>query len=150
MEAIARKQRGSLPGSLIMENHLFTSKQEATQYTDGTYEDKKPASRKPESKIATPTKAADPNANLPIKALNKVGLSRLESIKSLTDASYAASKYIAGEPSSISSNYLVSLKMSANLGLVEIRIHIFKYLFQPKINFQIVTFESFDLKQNKT
>jgi hypothetical protein len=116
-EAMARKQRGSLPASLVTEYCLFPLKQEATQFMDGTYEDKKLASRKPESKIVTPTKAADPNANLPIisiKALNKVGLSRLESIKFPKDASYAASKYIAGEPSAISSSYLVSLKMSAS------------------------------------
>jgi hypothetical protein len=34
--------------------------------------------------------------------------------------------------------------------LVEIRIHILRYAFGPKPNFQLVTFELFDLKQNKT
>jgi hypothetical protein len=46
-----------MPGSLVTEYHLFPSKQETTQFMDGTNEDKKPASRKQESKIVTPTKA---------------------------------------------------------------------------------------------
>jgi hypothetical protein len=148
-EAMARKQRSGLPGSLVKEYRLFPSKQEATQFMDATFEDKKPASRKSEPKIVTPTKVGDPNANLPIKALNKIGLSRLESIKFPSNASYATSKFV-GESNAVSSSYLASLKLSANSGLVEIRIHIFKYLFEPKPEYQIVTFELFDLKQGKT
>jgi hypothetical protein len=150
-EAIARKERGSLPASLVMEYRLFPSERDATVFMNGTSEDQKPASRKPESRIVTPKKAPDPNANVAIKALNQVGLGRLESIKFPTKyASYAASQQILGEPSADSASYLASLKKSANLGIVEIRIHIFRFTFGPIPKYQVVTFELFDLKQKKT
>jgi hypothetical protein len=149
-EAMARKKRESLPASLVMEYRLFPSEQDAQEFIKGSSGDQKPASSKPESTIVTPTKAPDPNANVAIKALNKVGFGRLDSIKFPPDAAYAASKQILGEPSADSANYLASLKKSANLGLVEIRIHIFKFTFGPIPKFQVITFELFDIKQQKT
>jgi hypothetical protein len=149
-EAMARKNRGSLPPSLVTEYRLFPSKQDATEFMNGTSEDQKSASRKPESRIVTPTKVPESISNVALKALNHVGLGRLESIKIPNDAAYAASNLVLGEASGDSANYLASLKKTANLGLVEIRIHIFKYTFPPIPKYQIVTFELFDLKQKKT
>jgi hypothetical protein len=89
----------------------------------------------------------DPNANLPIKTLNKVAYSKLDSIKFLREASYAGSggtnerQYLASVKKSGNSKYLASLKMTAHLGLVQIQIYIFKYPFEPEPKYQIVTFE---------
>jgi hypothetical protein len=69
--------------------------------------------------IVTPTKAADclgdPNANLPIKVLNKIGLSRLESINFPTNAFEVAST----AATTVSSSYLANLNKVATLGQVE-------------------------------
>ncbi len=153
-EAMARKQRGGLPGSVVREYRLFPSKKEANEFMGGSDGDKKVASTKPESRIVTPTKAAaclgDPKANLPIKALNTIGLSRLESINFPMKGSVVASKYNdRGATTTVSSSYLANLKKVANSGQVEIHIHIFKYGFQPQPNYQVVTFELYDMKQCK-
>jgi hypothetical protein len=152
-EEMARKQRGCLPGSVVTEYRLFASKQEATEFMDATDGGKRPGATKQESTIVTPTKVADhlgdSNANLPIKALNKIGLSRLEAIDFSTFGSGVASKYIDRGPTTVSSSYLANLKKVANSGQVEIQIHIFKYGLQPQPNYQVVTFELYDLKQSK-
>ena len=149
-EAMARKQRSGLPGSLVKEYRLFPSKQEATQFMDATFEDKKPASRKSEPKIVTPTKVGDPNANLPIKALNKIGLSRLESINFPMKGSVVASKYNdLGPTTTVSSSHMVNLRKAANSCQVEIHFHIFKYVCQPQPNDQVVTFALYDMNHSK-
>jgi hypothetical protein len=150
-ELMARKQRGTLPGSLVDEYKVFATKEEATSFMEGSNEDKKP-----EARIVTPSKKTagygDRNANLAIKALNKIPVSRLDSIKFPREASLSnTGGTSAGQyRSSGDLNYLASMKKNAGFGFVEIQIHIFKYPFEPKPKYQIVTFELYDLRQKRT
>jgi hypothetical protein len=152
-ELMARKQRGALPGSVVVEYKVFATKEEATSFTDSP-------DKKKEAVIVTPSKVTvgygDPKTNLPIKALNKIPVSRLDSIKFPREASLpnadgtSEGRYLSSVQNSGDSNYLASMKKNAGLGFVEIQIHIFKYPFEPEPKYQIVTFELYDLKQQKT
>jgi hypothetical protein len=183
-EKMARKQRSALPDSVVAEYRMFATKDEATEFTDGTYyaEDKKRAA-KPALRIVTPSKGTtcfgnpdemftslnanqngyvfkapparlenpnfgNPNANLPLKALNKISGSKLDCIKFSENGSIGVTGNLA--LSSVDSAYLASVKSLSTEGLVEIQVHVFKFPFEPVPKYQVVTFELYDLKQQKT
>ena len=93
---------------------MFATKEEATSFMEGSNEDKKP-----EARIVTPSKKTagygDRNANLAIKALNKIPVSRLDSIKFPREASLSnTGGTSAGQyRSSGDLNYLASMKKNA-------------------------------------
>jgi hypothetical protein len=100
----------------------------------------------------------DPNANLPLKALNKIVSSKLDRIRCPRDSPMvpdvtsggAAGAYLASLHNAGDSEYLAKMRQESRTGLVEIRVHVFKYKFEPQPKYQVVTFELYDIKQKKT
>lgn len=200
-EGMARKQRSCLPASLVTEYRVFPTKDEGTEFMNGTYyeQDKKPAAN-PVVRIVSPSKGSscfgnpnekftslnanqnaqfrapptrvgnphfgNPHANLPIKALNKSGLESITfpnqgssgvtaappGVAAASENQYLASFQNGAAPvhNAADSAYLASMKSISTADLVQLQVHIFKYPFEPVPKYQVVMFELYDMRQNKT
>jgi hypothetical protein len=182
-EAIARKKRSGLPGSMVIEYRNFSTKDEATEFMGGSCRDKKSAAVVTPSKqhIGTsgfgnvdetftpshvspgpatlaakaPARYGNPNANLPLKALNSIVSTNLERIRCPREGNIVAhggtaASYLATLKNSGDDDYLAQMKQAATTNVVEIQVHVFKFKFEPQPKYQVVTFELYDLQKKKT
>jgi hypothetical protein len=183
-EAMAREQRSGLPGDMVVEYRCFATKKKADDFLAVSSGDKKLAATVTPSKLdaaisrfgdpnepftpllvdpaTLPSKVTarfgNPNANLPIKALNKIVSGKLDRIRCPRDGPMisgdtsggTAGAYLASLNNVGDSEYLAKMRQETTTGLVEIQVHVFKYKFEPQPKYQVVTFELYDVKQKKT